>query len=52
MYGFTGALNAQMPCLEICSSTTGYGRKMIESTKCGVLRSVPCCFTQSGPDVA
>jgi DNA polymerase elongation subunit (family B) len=35
VYGFTGALNAKMPCLEISSSTTGYGREMIESTKCG-----------------
>jgi len=34
VYGFTGALNAKMPCLEISSSTTGYGREMIESTKC------------------
>ena len=33
VYGFTGALNAKMPCLEISSSTTGYGREMIESTK-------------------
>ena len=37
VYGFTGALNAKMPCLEISSSTTGYGREMIESTKCGML---------------
>ena len=37
VYGFTGALNAKMPCLEISSSTTGYGREMIESTKCAHL---------------
>jgi DNA polymerase delta subunit 1 len=33
VYGFTGAQVGQLPCLEISSSVTGYGRQMIESTK-------------------
>lgn len=33
VYGFTGAQVGQLPCLEISSSVTGYGREMIESTK-------------------
>lgn len=33
VYGFTGAQNAQLPCLEISSSVTAYGRQMIEFTK-------------------
>ena len=35
VYGFTGAVIGKMPCLEISSSTTAYGREMIEHTKCG-----------------
>ena len=35
MYGFTGAVIGKMPCLEISSSTTAYGREMIEHTKYG-----------------
>lgn len=34
VYGFTGATIGKMPCLEISSSTTAYGREMIENTKC------------------
>ena len=37
MYGFTGAVIGKMPCLEISSSTTAYGREMIDHTKCGSL---------------
>ena len=33
VYGFTGAQVGQLPCLEISSTVTGYGRMMIESTK-------------------
>ena len=29
VYGFTGALVGQLPCLEISSSVTWFGRKMI-----------------------
>ncbi|KAH7105874.1 DNA polymerase family B-domain-containing protein [Auriculariales sp. MPI-PUGE-AT-0066] len=33
VYGFTGATIGRLPCLEISSSTTAYGRQMIEQTK-------------------
>ena len=33
VYGFTGATIGRLPCLEISSSTTAYGRQMIEKTK-------------------
>ncbi|XXG87122.1 hypothetical protein AAC387_Pa11g1887 [Persea americana] len=33
VYGFTGATVAQLPCLEISSSVTSFGRQMIEHTK-------------------
>jgi DNA polymerase delta subunit 1 len=33
VYGFTGALVGQLPCLEISSSVTAFGRQMIEKTK-------------------
>ncbi|KAK1403870.1 DNA polymerase [Heracleum sosnowskyi] len=33
VYGFTGASTGQLPCLEISSSVTSYGRQMIEHTK-------------------
>ncbi|KAL0863005.1 hypothetical protein Bca101_042123 [Brassica carinata] len=33
VYGFTGATVGQLPCLEISSSVTSYGRQMIEQTK-------------------
>ena len=33
VYGFTGATVGRMPCLEISSSTTAFGRGMIEHTK-------------------
>lgn len=33
VYGLTGATNGKLPCLEIASSTTSYGRQMIERTK-------------------
>ncbi|XP_022132709.1 DNA polymerase delta catalytic subunit [Momordica charantia] len=33
VYGFTGATVGQLPCLEISSSVTSYGRQMIECTK-------------------
>ena len=33
VYGFTGAQNGQLPCLEISSSVTSYGRQMIHKTK-------------------
>ncbi|KIM31867.1 hypothetical protein M408DRAFT_327272 [Serendipita vermifera MAFF 305830] len=33
VYGFTGATIGKLPCLEISSSVTAYGRQMIERTK-------------------
>ncbi len=33
VYGFTGATIGKLPCLEISSSVTAFGRKMIEKTK-------------------
>ncbi|XP_066252810.1 DNA polymerase delta catalytic subunit [Euwallacea similis] len=33
VYGFTGAQVGKLPCLEISSSVTAYGRSMIEQTK-------------------
>lgn len=33
VYGFTGAQIGQLPCLEIASSVTSYGREMIFQTK-------------------
>jgi DNA polymerase delta subunit 1 len=33
VYGFTGATIGKLPCLPISSSTTAYGRQMIEQTK-------------------
>ncbi|KAI2264958.1 DNA-directed DNA polymerase delta [Ophidiomyces ophidiicola] len=33
VYGITGASNGKLPCLAIASSTTSYGRQMIEKTK-------------------
>lgn len=33
VYGFTGATNGRLPCLEISSSVTGFGRMMIDHTK-------------------
>ncbi len=33
VYGLTGATVGKLPCLEIASSTTAYGRQMIEKTK-------------------
>ncbi|KZP26619.1 delta DNA polymerase [Athelia psychrophila] len=33
VYGFTGATIGKLPCLAISSSTTAYGRQMIEKTK-------------------
>jgi DNA polymerase delta subunit 1 len=33
VYGLTGATTGKLPCLEIASSTTAYGRQMIEKTR-------------------
>jgi len=33
VYGLTGATVGKLPCLAIASSTTSYGRQMIEKTK-------------------
>lgn len=33
VYGLTGATVGKLPCLEIASSTTSYGRQMIEKTR-------------------
>jgi DNA polymerase delta subunit 1 len=33
VYGFTGARNGKLPCLEISSSTTAFGREMIDLTR-------------------
>jgi len=37
VYGFTGALVGQLPCLAIASSVTAFGRQMIEATKARVI---------------
>ena len=37
VYGFTGAQVGQLPCLEISSTVTSYGRQMIEATRDKVL---------------
>lgn len=36
VYGLTGATTGKLPCLAIASSTTSFGRKMIEKTKAEV----------------
>ncbi|KAH7318613.1 DNA polymerase delta, catalytic subunit [Stachybotrys elegans] len=33
VYGLTGATNGKLPCLAIASSTTSFGRQMIEKTR-------------------
>lgn len=33
VYGFTGATQGQLPCLEISTSVTSFGRQMIDHTK-------------------
>ncbi|KAJ3336227.1 DNA polymerase delta catalytic subunit [Gonapodya sp. JEL0774] len=33
VYGFTGATNGRLPCVEISQSVTAYGRTMIEQTR-------------------
>jgi DNA polymerase delta subunit 1 len=33
VYGFTGATVGKLPCLQISSSVTAFGRQMIELTK-------------------
>lgn len=37
VYGFTGATVGKLPCLQISSSTTAFGRVMIEQTKQAVM---------------
>ncbi|KAJ1733356.1 DNA-directed DNA polymerase delta [Coemansia biformis] len=32
VYGFTGALNGRLPCLQISASVTAFGRQMIDET--------------------
>ena len=46
VYGFTGATIGKMPCLEISSSVTAFGRQMIEHTKYSFLPS--CAYTHCG----
>jgi DNA polymerase delta subunit 1 len=41
VYGFTGATIGSLPCLQISSSVTGFGREMIEETKRRVEESYP-----------
>jgi DNA polymerase delta subunit 1 len=38
VYGLTGATNGKLPCLAIASSTTSYGRQMIEKTREEVMK--------------
>lgn len=33
VYGFTGASTSKLPCLEISSGVTSFGRQMIDQTK-------------------
>lgn len=44
--GFTGATVGTLPCLEVSSSTTSFGREMIVETRCGGLR-----HSRPGPPV-
>lgn len=37
VYGFTGATIGKLPCLQVSSSVTGYGRMMIEKVKAKVM---------------
>lgn len=39
VYGFTGATVGQLPCLEISSTVTSFGREMIHQTKDEVLKN-------------
>lgn len=41
VYGLTGATVGKLPCLPIASSTTSYGRQMIEKTKEEVEKKYP-----------
>jgi len=41
VYGFTGATIGQLPCLEISSSVTAFGREMINKTRDKVLSLYP-----------
>lgn len=41
MYGFTGATVGQLPCLEISSSVTAFGREMIDITRNKVIQLFP-----------
>jgi len=43
VYGFTGAMNGPLPCLELAGAVTAYGREMIQSTK----RKVESHFVQA-----
>ena len=36
VYGFTGALNGPLPCLEVAGAVTAFGREMIQATKAKV----------------
>lgn len=36
VYGFTGAMNGPLPCLELAGAVTAYGRAMIQATKAKV----------------
>lgn len=45
VYGFTGATVGSLPCLEISSSVTAFGRQMIEESKVFRLR---CSSLSSG----
>ncbi|KAJ2258180.1 DNA-directed DNA polymerase delta, partial [Coemansia sp. RSA 451] len=38
VYGFTGALNGRLPCLQISASVTAFGRNMIDQTMQAVER--------------
>lgn len=42
VYGFTGATVGQLPCLEISSSVTSFGRCMIEKTREIVNKKFDC----------
>lgn len=42
VYGFTGAVVGQLPCLEISSSVTLIGRTMIDKTRNKVMELYDC----------
>lgn len=43
VYGFTGAQVGQLPCLDISTSVTKFGKEMINITRDAVMEYFPDC---------